>query len=184
MKNSVHFPIQIVFNSLKHSEAIEDNIHKHAEKLGKYFDRILSCKVSIETHHHHHKGKIYHIGVDLKVPGAELVANRDLPENHAHEDVYVAIRDAFLAMTRQLKKYVDKQRGEVKHHEPTPEGRIHEIAPIADYGFIETIDGRRLRFTSNSVIDYDFDKLEVGLRVSFIEAMSNDGPAASTVYVE
>lgn len=184
MNNSIHFPIQIIFNNLKHSKAIESSTYKHAEKLGKYFDRIMSCKVSIETHHHHNKGKIFHVRIDLIVPGAELVANRDLPENHAHEDVYVAIRDGFLAITRQLKKYVHKQRGEVKYHEPPPEGRIHEIAPIADYGFIETIDGRRLRFTSKSVIDYDFDKLEVGFKVSFIEANSNDGPAASTVYVK
>ncbi|KTD73303.1 HPF/RaiA family ribosome-associated protein [Legionella tucsonensis] len=184
MNNSAHFPIQIVFNNLRHSQAIEDNARKHAEKLGKYFDGIINCNVSIETHRHHNKGKIFHVRIDLMVPNAELVVNRDLAENHAHEDVYVAIRDKFLAMTRKLKKYVHKQRGEVKHHEQPPEGFIREIAPIADYGFIETIDGRRLRFTSKSVIDYDFNKLEVGKRVSFVEAKSNDGPAASTVYVE
>ncbi|WP_392537206.1 HPF/RaiA family ribosome-associated protein [Legionella sp. 227] len=184
MNNSVHFPIKIVFNNLRHSRAIEGNVRKHAEKLGTYCDRIMSCNVGIETHRHHNKGKIYHIRIDLSVPNAELVVNRDLADHHAHEDVYVAIRDAFLAMTRQLKKYVHKQRGKVKYHELPPEGLIREIAPVADYGFIETIDGRRLRFTSKSVIDYDFNKLEVGKRVLFVEAKSNDGPAASTVYVQ
>ncbi|KTC90297.1 HPF/RaiA family ribosome-associated protein [Fluoribacter dumoffii] len=184
MNNSVHFPIQIIFNNLRRSRSLESNVRNHAEKLGKYFDRIMSCKVCIETHRHHYKGKIYHVRIDIIVPNAELVANRDLADNHAHEDVYVAIRDAFLAMTRQIKKYADKQRGEVKYHELPPEGRIREIAPLADYGFIETLDGRRLRFTSKSVIDYDFSKLEVGERVTFVEAKSNDGPAASTVYVK
>ncbi|CAM3026139.1 sigma 54 modulation protein YhbH [Legionella steigerwaltii] len=184
MNNSLHFPIKIVFNNLRRSRAIEANARKHAEKLGTYCDRILNCHISLETHRHHNKGKIYHVRIDLKVPNAELVANRDLAENHAHEDIYVTIRDAFLAMTRQLKKYVDKQRGKVKYHEPPPEGLIREIAPVADYGFIETIDGRRLRFTSKSVVDYDFNKLEVGKRVFFVEAKSNDGPAASTVYVQ
>ncbi|WP_131794672.1 HPF/RaiA family ribosome-associated protein [Fluoribacter gormanii] len=184
MNNSAYFPIQIIFNNLRYSKAIESNVRKHAEKLGKYFDGIISCNVSIETHRHHNKGRIFHVRIDLVVPNAELVVNRDLAENHAYEDVYVAIRDKFLAMTRQLQKYVHKQRGEIKHHELPPIGLVHEIAPLADYGFIETIDGRRLRFTSKSVIDYDFDKLEVGKRVSFVEARSNDGPAASTVYVK
>ncbi|STY29287.1 sigma 54 modulation protein YhbH [Legionella wadsworthii] len=184
MNNSAYFPIKIVFNHLKHSKAIEDNARKHAEKLGKFFDGIIECNVSIETHRHHNKGNIYHVRIDLIVPNAELVVNREVSENHKHEDLYVAIRDNFLAMTRKLKKYVHKQRGEVKHHEQPPEGLIREIAPIADYGFIETIDGRRLRFTSKSVIDFDFNKLEVGKRVTFIEAASNDGPAASTVYVK
>jgi ribosomal subunit interface protein len=178
-----HFPIQVVFNNLKYSRAIEDNAHKHAEKLRKYFDRIMSCNVSIETHRHHNKGKIYQVRIDLNVPNAALVVNRNLSENHAHEDVYVTIRDAFLAMTRQLKKYADKQRGEVKHHTYPLEGRILEIAPIADYGFIETSGGRSLRFTSKSVVDFDFNKLEIGNRVTFVEAMSNDGAAISTVYV-
>ena len=184
MNNSVHFPIKIEFNNLKYSRAVEANAHKHAEKLGKYFDRIMICKISLETHRHHNKGKIYHVRIDIIVPHAELVVNRDLAENHAHENLYVTIRDAFLAMTRQLKKYVEKQRGKVKYHELPPEGLIREIAPVADYGFIETIDGRRLRFTSKSVIDFDFTKLEVGKRVFFVEAISNDGPAASTVYVQ
>lgn len=183
MNSSVHFPIQIVFLNFSHSQAVEDSARKHAEKLGQYFDHIMSCNVGIETHHHHHKGNIYHVRIDLRVPNTELVANRDLPENHAHEDVYVAIRDAFNAMKRQLQAYAHKQRGDVKNHIPQPEGRILEIAPLADYGYIETSDGRRIRFTSNSVIDFDFTKLEVGKRVRFVEVINNEGPAASTVYV-
>ena len=184
MNNSVHFPIKIAFLNLKHSQALEDNARKHAEKLGTYFDRIMSCRVGIETHRNHNKGNIFHVRIDLIVPNAELVVNRDPPENHAHEDPYVAIRDAFNAMKKQLKCYVDKQRGAIKYHETPSEGLIREIAPIADYGIIETIEGRRLRFTKNSVVDYDFNKLEVGKRVRFIEAMASvEGPAASTVYV-
>jgi hypothetical protein len=45
------------------------------------------------------------------VPGAELVANRA-----QDEDVYVAIRDAFGAITRQLEDFTRRQRGDVKTH--------------------------------------------------------------------
>ncbi|CEG57887.1 HPF/RaiA family ribosome-associated protein [Legionella fallonii] len=184
MHNSVHFPIHVVFLNFEHSQALEDKARKHAEKLGTYCAQIMRCDISIEMHRNHNQGNIYHIRIDLTVPNAELVVNRDPADNHAHENAYVAMRDAFNAIKRQLKCHVDKQRGSVKHHKTPPEGLIREIAPIADYGIIETIDGRRLRFNSKSVIDYDFNKLTVGGRVRFVEATkSSDGPAASTVYI-
>jgi len=66
---------------------------------------------------HKHQGKLHSVRIDLTVPGAELVANHT-----QHEDVYVAIRDAFDAMSRQLEDYARKQRGEVKTH-AAPGGR-------------------------------------------------------------
>ncbi len=184
MNNSVHFPIHVTFLNFERSEALEAKAREHAKKLGTYCSHIMSCNVTIEMHRNHNKGNIYHVCIDLTIPNAELVVNRDPADNHAHEDAYVATRDAFNAMKRQLISHVDKQRGAVKHHKPAPEGFIREIAPVADYGIIETIDGRRLRFTSKSVIDHDFSKLTVGERVQFVEATKSiDGPAASTVYI-
>lgn len=183
MNNQHHFPIEVAFHNLDHSNAIEANARTHAEKLGTYFDHILNCNVTIETHHHQHKGNIYHVSINLGVPNAELIANRDPSENHAHEDVYVAIRDAFDAIKRQLKEYKAKRRGEIKSHVPQLQGSVLEIAPMGDFGLIETKDGRVFRFSKNSVIDYDFNQLEIGDKVRFIEAESNDGAAASTVYI-
>ncbi len=40
----------------------------------------------------------------------------DPKDAHVHEDVYVALRDAFGAMERQLKEFVARQRGEAKAH--------------------------------------------------------------------
>lgn len=180
----MELPIQVVFRNMDQSAAVEDKARKHAKKLEQYFDHIMGCRVVIESHHrHHNKGKLYHVRIDLTVPNAELVVSREPSEHHAHEDVYVAVRDAFNAIKRQLQDYVDKRRGDVKHHETPPHGRIREIAPLADYGYIETVDGRRVLFNSRSVVDYDFNKLEVGDVVSFAEAENGEG-VASTVYVE
>jgi cold shock CspA family protein len=41
-----------------------------------------------------------------------------------------------------------------------------------------------VNFTRNSVVDYDFDKLEGGETVRFAEVQGEDGPTASTVHVE
>ncbi|MGH8731193.1 MAG: hypothetical protein ACREVF_05715 [Burkholderiales bacterium] len=41
--------------------------------------------------------------------------------NHdAHEDVYVALRDAFNAASRQLEDSIRRMRGDVKHHQGRP----------------------------------------------------------------
>lgn len=183
MSGTSSFPIEILFRNLAHSQAIEDNARQHAEKLGRYFNRIFNCHVIIETHHHHHKGNIYHITINLDVPHAELVVNRDLADDHAHEDPYVALRDAFDAMKRQLQSYSQKLHGKVKHHTSHHKGKVLEIAPLADYGYIETGDGQKIRFSSKSVIDYDFSKIEVGDNVEFV-LVDEDGAAASTVYIK
>ncbi len=47
---------------------------------------------------------------------------------HANEDVYVAIRDAFAAATRQLEDYARRLSGDVKTHEPPPKVKASEIS--------------------------------------------------------
>jgi ribosomal subunit interface protein len=117
-------PLQITFRQMETSLAVEEAIAKRVDKLDQYHDRIMSCRVVVQApHRHHHKGKLFAISVDLKVPGGEIAVNRSQTEDHAHEDVYVAIRDAFDAVERQLEDFARRHRGEVKGHgrRPTPE---------------------------------------------------------------
>lgn len=184
MPNQIRLPIQIVFRNMHQSQAVEDKVREQAEKLGRYYDSIMSCRIVIEiSHKHQHKGKLFHVRIDLTVPNAELVVSREPIDNHAHEDVYVAVRDAFIAMRRKLQEFVRKQHNMVKHHQKPLHGRVIEIVPPADYGYIETANGEEIRFSSNSVIDYDFDKLEVGDEVRFVEAENDEEPSASTVHI-
>ena len=48
------------------------------------------------------------------MPGSELVVKRDPKDTHVNEDIYVALRDAFQAMERQLKEFVARQRTDLK----------------------------------------------------------------------
>lgn len=113
--------LQIVFRDMSRSDAVEAKIREKAEKLERFCSDIVSCRVVVEpAHRHHYKGNLYHASIDVTVPGAELVANRENHVNHAHEDVYVAVRDAFEAMRRQLEDYERLRRGEVKRHQPAP----------------------------------------------------------------
>jgi ribosome-associated translation inhibitor RaiA len=111
-------PLQITFRSTPPSAAVEAHIREKADKLELFYDRIMGCRVVVDApHRRHHKGKLYHVRVDMTVPGGELVVNREPSKKGAHEDIYVAIRDAFVAAQRQLKDYVRCHRGEVKAHE-------------------------------------------------------------------
>jgi ribosomal subunit interface protein len=105
-------PLQVTFRDMSPSEAVETRIREKADKLGRFYDRIVNCRVVVEMpQRHKHQGKLHSVRIDLSVPGAELVAN------HAQdEDVYVALRNAFDAITRQLEDYARRQRGEVKSH--------------------------------------------------------------------
>jgi ribosomal subunit interface protein len=114
----MQLPLQIVCRGFSCSESIDAKVRARVEKLEELVSNIISCRVVIESpHHHHHKGNPYHVSVDVTVPHGEVVVGRNGGDNHAHEDVYVAIRDAFDAMDRRLKDLAHRRRGDVKHHD-------------------------------------------------------------------
>jgi ribosomal subunit interface protein len=180
----MQLPLQITFHNMDHSDAVVAKVRERAEKLEKYFDGIVSCRVVIEIPHHHHgAGNQFRVRVEVGVPGETLVANREPDAHHAYTDVYVSIRDAFDAVRRQLEDYSRELRGHVKMHAPPPHGRIAELTPDEDYGRIETPDGRLVYFHRNSVVDAAFDDLQVGTEVRYDEETGERGPQASTVHV-
>jgi cold shock CspA family protein/ribosome-associated translation inhibitor RaiA len=190
------------------SKAIEANIQEKVAKLESLYDGIMTCRVIVEApHRHHHKGKAYQVRIDMSVRGDEIVINRapkrldaakpgrpeelekELTEHHepskhgAHEDAYVAVRDAFNAAARKLQDHARRRRGEVKIHQPAAQARIARIFPVEDYGFLETPDGREIYFHKNSVLQNGFDRLKVGTEVYFSEEVGEKGPQATTVRV-
>ena len=112
----------ITFRGMAPSEAVTAKIRERVAKLERFHDRIMACHVVVEApHRHKHKGKIYAVRIDLTVPGGEIVVNREPGADHAHEDVYVAIRDAFDALRRRLEDYVRKHGGHRMKARPAPQ---------------------------------------------------------------
>ena len=99
---------QIFFHNIDQTEALQEAVRKRIAKLERYCERIIRGRVVLDSHHnHHHKGKVYSVGLEIHTPQREVRVNQEQHDNHAHEDLYVAIRDAFNAAERQLKS-VDK----------------------------------------------------------------------------
>jgi len=178
----MQLPLQITFRNVPPSEAVETRIRQRAAELDQYYDRIMRCRVVVEApHRRHHQGKLYHVRIDLTVPNGEVVVNREPTEHQAHQDVYVAIRDAFDAAQRQVADYARRQRGDVKTRELPSFARISTLFPDEGYGFIQSADGREIYFHKNSVLDDAFGQLQVGSEVRFVEEQGEKGPQASTV---
>lgn len=107
------------------SDAVTARVHKRFARLEHLHDRITSCEVTIDAPpKHQHKGALFEIRIRLLVPDSELLVNRDGPEDQAHTDVYVALRDAFDALERKLEAYL-RQRG---HRQKVHEGRSEDAA--------------------------------------------------------
>jgi len=177
-------PLQISFRHLPRTPEVEAAIEENATRLDRFVDRIMSCRVVVDMPHQHHQhGNLYQVRIDLTVPDDELVVNREPSRHTAYKDVRLAIADAFATAARLLEDYIRRRRQTVKSHEEVPRARVARLFPKADYGFLATPDGRDVYFHRNSLLGADFDRLEIGTEVSFVEELGENGPQASTVKV-
>jgi cold shock CspA family protein len=193
-------PLQIAFRNMKPSEAVKARVREEITKLETFYEGIMHCRVLIEIpHRHHQKGDLFHVRIDLKVPGAELVVKREpvlhaglrqvdsekeskCSEAHAeHKDVFVVIRDAFNEARRQLQDFARRERGQTKIHVAQEAARVSKLFPDRGYGFLETPDGSEVYFHKNSVLNDAFNRLAIGSSVKFTGTMGDKGIQASTV---
>ena len=104
--------IQVTLRNLKHSPALVRRIHSRCEALERFHPRIQHCRVSVEQEERHSAAdRPFRVTLRVALPGHELVAD------HCHHvDPFLAVRDAFAAMRRQLKDAAAVTRGETKVH--------------------------------------------------------------------
>jgi putative sigma-54 modulation protein len=102
--------IDIKGTNMELTEAIKDYVNEKIGGLEKFFDNIVEAKVEVgKTSNHHQKGDIF-----------RAEANLDVPEKHVlraeatREDLYMAINEVKDELQRQIKKYKEKMRGNVK----------------------------------------------------------------------
>ncbi len=114
----MRIPMEITFRHMEPSPALEARIREKGEKLDRFYEHVIGLKVMVEApHEHKSQGKLFHVRIDITVPGSELVVSKGHHhQSQAHEDVYVALRDAFDVAKRRLEEYSRQQRGDVKAH--------------------------------------------------------------------
>ncbi len=107
----MNVPVQIAFEDLPYSDALDARIRQRVEKLDHFFPRITRCQVWVLSpqRRHHRKGKMRSVRIHLTLPEGEIAVNPT-----PSDDIGVAIRDSFDAARRQLEDYARKKRGDTK----------------------------------------------------------------------
>jgi cold shock CspA family protein/ribosome-associated translation inhibitor RaiA len=190
----------LTFRRVQRTPALEAEVLTRLRRLETYYRAIMGCRVLVElVQRHHETGNRYHIRIDLTVPGEEIVVAHDASLHAAARDVeeekvtkagepdperkhaHVAIREAFDIARRRLQDHVRRRRGTVKTTVRQARGRVTELLPVDEYGYIEAGDGYQVYFQKTSVLKNAFERLSVGSAVSFVEERGDKGPQASTV---
>lgn len=179
-------PLEISFRGIAKNSEIEDLIYAKAAKLEKICDHIISCRVAVESSHERQQsGNSFRVRINMRVPpGHDLVVRRQSTDGYLHEKLPAVLSGAFDAARHQLKKLVEKQQGQVKTHpQQEKEAFVIRLHTEKGYGFIKTQEGRELYFHRNSVLNDDFDRLEIGTGVRYAADAGDEGPKASTVHI-
>jgi ribosome-associated translation inhibitor RaiA len=117
-------PVDITFRGMDSSDFVAGNIREHADKLSQVVSDLQSCRVVVEApSQHHNHGQPFHVRVEIRVAGEDIVVDREPGRPlQAHEDVYVAIHDAFHTARRRLEERVRRRREERRREGGTGEG--------------------------------------------------------------
>jgi len=103
-------PAQVTFRGFEPTKGLKAHIQKKAQALEKFCNRITRCRVMVEQScRRHQTGNLFHLRIDVTLPGTELVVRRDPAEDASHEDLRAAVRDAFDAAARKIENYVKRR---------------------------------------------------------------------------
>jgi ribosomal subunit interface protein len=172
-------PLEIRFAGMEPSEAVEAAARRKAEKLDRFRPDIMACRVTIElAHKHQQQGRPFAVRVDLTVADHELSVDRV-----QDEDVYVALREAFDDMRRQLEDSVRRVRGQEKLHATPLHGEVVRFADEGRCGFIRTPEGDEYWFGPDNVAGTPFEHLALGTQVQFVPEVAAQGRQAKRVSV-
>jgi cold shock CspA family protein/ribosome-associated translation inhibitor RaiA len=196
----MHITPTITFRGIRRSPGLEAEALARLGKLERYYPGIMGCRVLVElVQRHHEHGNRYHVRIDLTVPGEEIAVAHEASLRAATRDTDaekitrlaepdperkhggVAIHEAFDIARRRLQDYARRQRGTVKSAARQTRGRVSQLFPIDEYGYIEAEDGHEVYFQKHSVLKGAFDRLKIASAVSYVEEPGEKGPQASTV---
>jgi ribosome-associated translation inhibitor RaiA len=114
-------PLEVAFHNIEPSDALKKAVQAHANKLEKFHDHIIGCRVVIEMPHKSQKavGNPPDVHIVIRVPNKEIVVSHKLNHNghkKAATDAYAVLEETFLVAQQQLKDYRRISHGDVKRH--------------------------------------------------------------------
>jgi len=123
-RSDAGLPLQITFRHMDASPALATRIRALVLRLAKFDARITHCHVIVAPPPRHRRhGALYDFHIDIGLPEQVIAVRRARSGAPAHEDPFVALRDAFRAARRKLEDYRRTRRGAIKNHSQPPRVR-------------------------------------------------------------
>jgi ribosome-associated translation inhibitor RaiA/cold shock CspA family protein len=188
----MQIPLEIAFHNIDKSEWAEEAIREHVARLEEIYDRLTTCRVRVERRANNSSHSIPPVvRIEMGIPGTnDLVVAHEpdhLQRKFQQPDLTNAINEAFRIAERRLVQIKDKRSDHngAAVHEASHEfaGQVAEMTAERDFGFLITKEGGLLYFHRNSLLSGDFDSLERGDEVSYVEDVGDTGPIATKVRV-
>ena len=96
--------MQTTYRSFSPPMQVDRRIRARLKALEQCYPDIMSCALTAEQSRSHQlQGIIYRVAIAVTGAGGEVIANHDHHNKHAHEDIFVAIEDAFDALENAFK---------------------------------------------------------------------------------
>jgi ribosome-associated translation inhibitor RaiA len=183
--------LSISYHNIGKSQGAENAIRARVARLEKIDRRIASCRVHVSRRAYSINRLIPpSVRIELRIPGSRnLVVShepgRDAPANRS-PDLHDAIEEAFRLAERSLRdlKIIHAtnldiaERGDLGFL-----GEVTEVYPLQDYGYLRKIDGSRLYFHRDAIVEGDFDYLVRGAEAYYVEDLSEEEPKAVKIWV-
>jgi ribosomal subunit interface protein len=113
--------LEISFRDIDHSDGIEQLIRDKAGKIQSIYDSITGIRAVVAMpHNHSNKGKLAHVSLEIGLPGETVAITNDNHDNSDHEDMYVAVKDAFEIAQRKIRKIHDKRHDQKRRAGASP----------------------------------------------------------------
>jgi len=176
-------PVELEFQEMAATPAIQETIKGHVEKLEQRYGRITACRIVVRAPGNRHQtGGLYDVNIRMALPdGREVNIGRTPKADERHADLSFAVNDAFKRARRRLQDNARRIVGMIKSHEGQPIGTVVRLDPAGEFGFLRSSDGEEVYFHRNSILGAKLSELEIGSRVMFSQEIGEKGPQATTV---
>jgi ribosome-associated translation inhibitor RaiA len=190
---TMQVPLEVSFHNTESSKWAENEILTRVAELEEIYGRLISCRVRVDQRAENRNGTIPPVvRIELGIPGHnDLVVSHEpehLQRKFQRPDLHNAIHEAFRIAERRLRDLKEQREGRTKEplHDSENQslGQVVELAPDSDHGFLLTKEGGLLYFHRNAVLTGDFDKLDGGDEVYYVEDVGDSGPIATKVRVK
>jgi cold shock CspA family protein/ribosome-associated translation inhibitor RaiA len=190
---AMQMPLEIAFHNIDSSEWAENEIRDRIAELEEIYGRLTSCRVRVDQRAENRSGTIPPVvRIELRIPGhKDLVVSHEpehLQRKFQRPGLRNAIHEAFRIAQRRLRDLKEQREGRTKEPQHDSEnqslGQVAELTPDADHGFLVTKEGGLLYFHRNAVLTGDFDRLDRGDEVYYVEDVGDTGPIATKVRVK